>query len=457
MKFTKMIVTLLMLTTGFTCTLTQLAGAAGGNPYLQAVEAFARKDYPSGVKKYYRFVTFSQIVLSKEIRENDLDEAQAYFDDLARQAENPEKPLLFLALIDRITDNLDRAHARLDSLRQKHPRSLLLAYLKGELLLAQNRSKEGRQYLDWVLKTAANSPFAEVTRAILNFYTKSGNADAEKRKKFLLAAAYRNWDLLEIAQAIRLFEIVAGDYPSDPEAFKSLVGIYLDLDNIDKAREINDRWQKSNRQPLLEPMTRVKLLLAEDKYSEAATILEKCLHNGADNGSARLLLADCRYNLGNYELALNLYQELLPQNPGNMGIISRMKECLEILGRTDEALVLFEDLAGKESENAWVQLQLADLYLQTGNHDQAEVYFDLLSGYANPYSRYATEMSAKIAAYKQEKAREKLAEAEQKANSTPDTAHTGVSENIQQSGALTKEKIREVKIEELKKLMAIYE
>ena len=457
MKFTKMIVTLLMLTTGFTCTLTQLAGAAGGNPYLQAVEAFARKDYPSGVKKYYRFVTFSQIVLSKEIRENDLDEAQAYFDDLARQAENPEKPLLFLALIDRITDNLDRAHARLDSLRQKHPRSLLLAYLKGEVYLAQNQSKEAQQYLDWVLKTAANSPFAEVTRAILKFYTKSGGANPEERKKFLLAAAYRNWDLLEIPQAIRLFEIVASDFPSEPEASRSLVCIFLDLGNMKKAMEINDRWQRSNRLPLLDPMTRVRLLLAEDKYGEAATILEECLHKEADNGSARLLLADCRYNLGNYEPALSLYKELLPQNPKNMGIISRMKECLEILGRTDEALVLFEDLASKESENPWIQLQLADLYLQTGNHDQAEVYFDLLSGSANPYSQYATEMSARIAAYKQDKAREELEKAEQQANSEAEPANATVSENTQQLTAIAKEKVREVKIEELKKLMAIYE
>ncbi len=425
------------------------------NPYLSAIEAFSRKDFAAGIKKYYRFVSFSEIILSKQIRENDLDEAQVFFEDAARQTKDSEKALLFLVMIDRITENWDRAHARIDTIRQKHPRSLLLAYIKGEIYLAQNQVKEAKPFLDWVLQAAADSPIAKVTRALLGFYLKSESVDAEKRKSFLLAAAFRNWDLLEIDQAIRLFQLVADDFPSEKEAFRSLVCIYLDRNDTTMARAINDRWKSNNKEPLLDPMTLVKLHLAADEYSEAASLLEAMLRADPGNEPARLLLADCLYNLNKFEEALKIYSEILPRLPGNMGVISRLIHCLESFRRYEEAIALLEAQLNQETGNPWIQLELAELYLQTGNHDQAEVYYDLLSGYDNPYTGYAVEMSAKIAQYRQEKAIEELERAEQAKKEAANAAVIDAPSS--QTTANTTEKIKEVQIDELKKLMAIYE
>ena len=425
------------------------------NAYLQAKEAFYQKDFAAGVKRYYRFITFSEIVLSQQIRATDLEQARDFFEHEAQNPANAEKALLFLALIDRITDNWEKAHERADFLRQKHPRSLLLNYIKGEMHLAQNQIKEAKQHLDWILSAADGSPFAEITRKLLEFYLNSGAANPEKRKKFLLAAGYRNWDILETDQAVRFFEMVIEGYPDDPEAWRSLISIYLDRDDLDNVLELDGRWLQNNKTSLLDPMTRVRLHLKNDEFNEAAEIIEKLLEADSGNQAAKMLLADCLFNLNKLEPCLSLYQELLPDNHGNMGIISRLKHCFESLGRLDEAINLFEQLAQEDAENSWIQLELAELYLKVENYDQAEVYFDLLSGFENPYKDYATDMSPRIPVYKQELAQQELERLEQSAQTTP--VADPPANSAPSVTETTSEKIKEVQLDELKKLMAIYE
>ncbi|MBU1106056.1 MAG: tetratricopeptide repeat protein [Candidatus Riflebacteria bacterium] len=440
------------------CSICHAKPADAANPYLQAIEAFAHNDFASGVKKYYQFVSFSEIILSKQIRISDLEKARQFFTNAALSPEKKEKADLFLALIDRITENWEGAHERIDFLRQSHPRSLVLSYAKGELHLAQHQIKEAQQYLDWIIKAAPDSPFATITRALLSLYEGSENVDAEKRKSVLMAAGYRNWDLLEIDQAIRFFEIVTKDFPSEKEAFKSLVFIYLDLENYNKAREINDSWKKNNKKPLLDPMTQVRLLLANEEYDEATVILNDLVSRDSSNEQAKLMLADCLFSLDKLEPALLLYQEIFPENPGNIGIIQRIKHCMESLGKIDEAVKLFKHLADIEPDNPMIQLDLAELYMLNNDLDQSEVYYDLLSSYDNPYSDYAAEMSAKIAQYRQEKAiaeleeAARLTEANQRQHNSGDSSGSSTSLQVSVS-----EDAKEIQIDELKKLMAIYE
>lgn len=429
------------------------------NSYLKAVEAIAHNDFAVGVKKYYQFVSFSEIIISKQIRVNDLENARQFFSNITTSSEMREKAELFLALIDRITENWDKAHERLDLLRQNHPQSLLLFYVKGELYFAQNQVENARQYLVWIMESSPESPFAKIARALLNLYEGAQEVDAEKRKAFLMAAGYRNWDLLEIDQAIRFFEIVTRDYPSEREAFKSLVFIYLDQENCIKAREINDDWAKNNKEPLLDPMTQVRLFLAGEEYDKAVVILNDLVSKDDSNEQVKLMLADCLFNLKQFESALALYQAAFPQNLGNIGIVQRMKNCMENLQKIDEAIKLFQQLADAEPDNPMIQLDLAELYLQNNDLDQSEVYFDLLSSYENPYSDYAAEMSAKIAQYRQDKALEELEEVARLAEIENQRQHAsgGSSSESNNVQANVSENVEEIQIDELKKLMAIYE
>ena len=430
--------------------------------YLKAREALARKDFAVGVKNYYRLVSFSEIVLSNSIKASDLSTAREFFENAAGNGEKADKARLFLALIDRITGEIGRAHESIDSLRQRHPSSLLLAYVKGELHLSQNEVVEADSYFNWILSVGAQSSFAVLTRSLLKFYVSAVGIDQEERRRFLLAAAYRNWDLLEIEQAIRFFEIVARDFPHEQEAFRSLVQIYIDLENMARALEIHKRWKSNNTARLLAPMAQAQFQLALDEYSEAAVILQELLTSDSENVALKLALADCLFNLADYEKALPIYQELLVLNQEDVGIVSRLKSCFEALGRTEETIALFESLAADESTNPWFQLELAELYLKAGDYDQSEIFYDLLSSSDNPYSDYAAEMSAQIAQYRHEKALEEyeaaerlaVAQREQNVSQTTSADSTSFAGSVQ--GSL-REKVREVQVDELKKLMAIYE
>jgi len=430
--------------------------------YLNAREALARKDFAVGVKNYYRLVSFSEIVLSNSIKASDLSTAREFFENAAGNGEKADKARLFLALIDRITGEIGRAHESINSLRQRHPSSLLLAYVKGELHLSQNEVAEADSYFNWILSAGGQSSFAVLTRSLLKFYVSAVGIDQEERRKFLLAAANRNWDLLEIEQSIRFFEIVARDFPHEQEAFRSLVQIYLDMENLEKALEVHQQWQAKNSERLLAPLAQAHFHLALDEYSEAAVILQELLESDAENLALKLALADCLFNLADYERAMPLYQELLVLNQEDVGIVSRLKSCFEALGRTEETIALFESLAADGSTNPWFQLELAELYLKAGDYDQSEIYYDLLSSSENPYSDYAAEMSAQIAQYRHEKAlaeyeaAERLAAA-QREQTVSETTAVNSSASAGSTAQPSTERVREVQVDELKKLMAIYE
>ncbi len=430
--------------------------------YLNAREALARKDFAVGVKNYYRLVSFSEIVLSNSIKAADLSAAREFFENAAGNGEKADKARLFLALIDRITGEIGRAHESIDSLRQRHPSSLLLAYVKGELHLSQNEVAEADSYFNWIFSAGGQSSFAVLTRSLLKFYVSAVGIDQEERRRFLLAAANRNWDLLEIDQAIRFFEIVARDFPNEKEAFRSLLQIYLDMENMVKAVEVYQRWKATNTAMLLAPLAQAHFHLAIEEYSEAAAILKELLTSDSENVALKLALADCLFNLADYEKALPLYQKLLAIDQENVGVVSRLKSCFEALGRTEETIALFESLAADGSTNPWFQLELAELYLKAGDYDQSEIYYDLLSSSENPYSDYAAEMSAQIAQYRQERALEEYEAAErlaaaQREEAVSQTASVNSTASTESMATPSTERVREVQVDELKKLMAIYE
>jgi len=430
--------------------------------YLNAKEALARKDFASGVKNYYRLVSFSEIVLSNSIKAADLAAAREFFAKAAGAGEKADKARLFLALIDRITGEIGKAHEQVDLLRQQHPDSLLLAYVKGELHLSQNEVAEADSYFNWILSAAGQSSFAVLTRSLLKFYVSAVGIDQDERRTFLLAAANRNWDLLEIDQAIRFFEIVARDFPHEQEAFRSLVQIYLDMDNMEKAVEVFQLWKSVNTARLLAPLAQAHFHLAIDEYAEAIVILQELLASDPENVALKLALADCQFNLADYERALPIYQELLAIDQENVGVVSRLKSCFEALGKTEETIALFESLAADGSTNPWFQLELAELYLKAGDYDQSEIYYDLLSSSENPYSDYAAEMSAQIAQFRHEKALAEYEAAErlvaaQREQTVSETTAVNSSASAGSTAQPSTERVREVQVDELKKLMAIYE
>ena len=210
------------------------------------------------------------------------------------------------------------------------------------------------------------------------------------------------------------------------------------------------------------PLAQAHFHLALDEYSEAAVILQELLESDAENLALKLALADCLFNLADYERAMPLYQELLVLNQEDVGIVSRLKSCFEALGRTEETIALFESLAADGSTNPWFQLELAELYLKAGDYDQSEIYYDLLSSSENPYSDYAAEMSAQIAQYRHEKAlaeyeaAERLAAA-QREQTVSETTAVNSSASAGSTAQPSTERVREVQVDELKKLMAIYE
>ena len=85
------------------------------------------------------------------------------------------------------------------------------------------------------------------------------------------------------------------------------------------------------------------------------------------------MIADCSYDLDQFEKALTYHDKILEMYPNDEVVLESKIQILEDLNRNDEALSLIEDTHGFVPEDPWVSYDKAWNYIRLGNYYEAEI------------------------------------------------------------------------------------
>ncbi|NLI76469.1 MAG: tetratricopeptide repeat protein [Candidatus Riflebacteria bacterium] len=394
-----------------------VAPAPPRDSYQEAMQAFARGEFFAGIKRYYKFLLFTDRLVSKAVRRRDLQQAQAALQQAARTGPATSTAQLALTLIDRILEDWPTANRRIDLLRRQAPASRLLSFLKGEFLLAQQQREDASRVLGGLLAGNPGQGLALLTRMLLERHggpappaaaTASATTppppppDPETRRRALLREAYHLWDAQDREAAVQAFGRVMNGFPDDPEAFQAAANLHYEMKRVREAESILRRWEDRTGRPLLPPLQEARILVALERFGKAVPLLEGLLRAEPDNEFARLLLAESLFQSGSYASAAVQFEAMQASDPLNIGIVYRLGFCLEATGHSDEAIALFQNLLRDDPGQPLLQMELAAIFERQGNLEEAATWYFRVSEYENPFQAQAAEKLPQIAALQME-------------------------------------------------------
>ncbi|RCK78772.1 MAG: hypothetical protein OZSIB_1125 [Candidatus Ozemobacter sibiricus] len=367
----------------------RLAGAAPDPRYAKALELLKKKNYPEGVKEYYKFIILGDPSLSAEVRKADLAPAYAHFSERLAKEPNDSRARFFLALIDRCVHRLQQAGTNVDQVRNRHPKSNLLTFVKGEICLVQEMMAEASQLF---LRLKEHSQGQKLWKVAAFLMKRNGvEASALERKAALLKKAYRHIDLMERESAESLLATIIKEFPEDPEPVRALVDLYLEWKRFDQAQRVVDAWRAAQgRSPLL-PIQEGRLAYQLGRYADAIKALEPLLKREPGNEYAAMFLAESYFQMGNYVAATNLYRTLADQDPGNVALTIRLAACLECSGKAGEAAAVLEAAVGRQPKDLLLQLELGGMLERSGKLVDAAGWYRRVAFEPGPLQAMANE------------------------------------------------------------------
>ncbi|NLI76476.1 MAG: tetratricopeptide repeat protein [Candidatus Riflebacteria bacterium] len=380
--------------------------AAKGGPvslYFQAVEALRSGAAFQGLKKYYKFLLLSDPLLAAPLREHDLRGAAGHFPEPLPGTAPSKEAALALVLLDRLLERWEGGLRRLDALRAAFPTSAVLTFLKGELLLAAGRDDEARRLFAELATLPDPRRLPALARFLLGRHGAGEPPSPTARREFLLKAAARRWDLLDLEGAIAAYQAVIGQFPDHPEAPRALIDLLTQMDRPADAAQVLQEWEDRTGRPLLDPLPLARLRYAQGRFAEAVQVLRPLAAQDPPNALARLLLAECLFQTGGYDEAASWFQKLAAADPGNLGLLQRLAVCLEALGRPGEAATRLGMALERSPDEAPLRQDLAFLLMRMGDLDQAAIQFAFLADSDSPARYEAKKQLAVISRLKLER------------------------------------------------------
>ncbi|MBU1106527.1 MAG: tetratricopeptide repeat protein [Candidatus Riflebacteria bacterium] len=115
-----------------------------------------------------------------------------------------------------------------------------------------------------------------------------------------------------------------------------------------------------------------KLAMIDEAYKYA----EQYLINEPDSLPGRLQLVRCLYQLGNQERAMSLIQEIEPDYPDKLEILSEKGQIYARSGNFNEARNTWQQILDSNPEHVSTLFNFAQLEMESGNHKEAQQYFE---------------------------------------------------------------------------------
>jgi len=366
------------------------------NIYFQALQALEEENHLKGVQLYYRFVILGGIPVSKAVRARDLARAMSSFKKEIAEGRNSNRTELGILLIDRIIERFDRAEQRLDLLREKHPSSVLLAFLRGEVALARGDETLAMRIFGTMNRLPNPRGFPALADYLLDQRGRGKSADPAARRKFFMKLAYRRWDESDFEGAGAMFRALMKEYPLDPEAPRALIDLLLQQDKTDEAVKILDGWKGQADEPLIPPLPLARIRYSQGQYEEALALLVPLQEADPQDAYLRLLVAESLYQLNRHAEAAPHFMELARSDPKNQGFLQRLVICSEAAGRRADPLPLLEAYVQENERDSAMRFELASLLIRLDRLDEARLHFNVLREFGNPLQKEALEKIAAI-------------------------------------------------------------
>ncbi|MFZ2957197.1 MAG: tetratricopeptide repeat protein [Candidatus Ozemobacteraceae bacterium] len=384
----------------------QAAGTAKKNQdiYFKALQEFESGSDLKGVQLYYRFILVSDLPLSKAVRVNDLRKAMGHLEaDRASGKKVDNKTSLALVLTDRIIERFDQAGKRLDTLRDTYPNSVLLAFIKGELLLTQGEESLAQSVFGTMPPLPNSRVFLALADSILERRGRGKKSDPAVRRGFLMKMAFRNWDAMDFDGAQKVFRSIMSEFPDDREAPQSLVDLLIQTGKADEAMKIVDEWKKAKSESLIAPLPLARINYSLGRFEEVLLLLTPLQKGDPQDMNVKLLMAEALFQTGQIASAAPLFEDLVKADPGNQGFLLRSIACLEPIGRAEDALPPLEAYVKKNQNDFFLRFELASLLMRMGKLEEANFHFTPMNEDGNPFHERAKEQIAIIDNYKSER------------------------------------------------------
>ncbi len=366
------------------------------NIYFQALQTLDEENYLKGVQLYYRFVILGDIPVSKAVRAHDLAGAMGSFKKEVTEGRYSNRIELGILLVERIIERFDKAEQRLDLLREKHPSSVLLAFLRGELALARGDETLAMRIFGTMGRLPNPRGFPALADYLLEQRGRGKNMDPAARRKFFMKLAYRRWDESDFDGAGNLFRAVTKEYPQDPEAPRALIDLLLQQDKTDEAVKILDAWKGPGDEPLIPPLPLARIRYSQGQYEEALALLVPLQEADPQDAYLRLLVAESLYQLNRQAEAASHFMELARSDPKNQGFLQRLVICSEAAGRRADPLPLLEAYVRENERDSAMRFELASLLIRLDRLNEARLHFNVLREFGNPMQKEALEKIAAI-------------------------------------------------------------
>jgi tetratricopeptide (TPR) repeat protein len=136
-----------------------------------------------------------------------------------------------------------------------------------------------------------------------------------------------------------------------------------------------------------------RTLFREQSYAEAEIAFRKTIRLRPEWEEAHQMAGASANQQGNYDVALQLYDEGLKAHPKSTKIMVNKWGALYNLGRTSEAIAVLQDVLELEPENDLAIYNLGMSYLRMGSRLEAEDQYNLLRSMG---SRYADRLRQEL-------------------------------------------------------------
>ncbi len=362
-----------------------------GSVYFNALQAIAERNFLKGVQQYYRFILTENLPLSMAIRTQDLTAAMAFFKKELADPAKADKAHLAIVLVDRILDRYDRAEKRLDFLREKYPKSVLLAFIKGELLLSRGERNLAIRVFGSLSRLPKPRSFPALAEYIMQRRGQGPKPDTITRRNFLMSIAYRHWDEMDFDGAKRVFRSIMEEFPDHPDAPRALIDLLIQMDKAEEAVQIVDGWAGTASEPLIAPLPLARIRYSQGRFDEVVTLLTPLREADSQDMYLKLLMAESLYQTNNLASAASLFDELSAADTRNQGFLQRYVACCDVLGRGQDALPRLEAYVAENANDSMMRFELAMHLVRAERLEEARLNFLALKEYGNPYRKEALE------------------------------------------------------------------
>ncbi|MBN2362310.1 MAG: zinc-ribbon domain-containing protein [Deltaproteobacteria bacterium] len=194
--------------------------------------------------------------------------------------------------------------------------------------------------------------------------------------KSALLAYWLGWLLLEMTkdpEARKHFETALALDPTQPAPVIALTHMFLRVGDVDGAQQfLNHNRQKvgAKHQAQLD-LTQAEIHLATRKLREALASLQKANERGLDDSRARALRGIVLLDMGKEDEARELIELAYAANPRDPWLLDKKGDFLLQLGEAKEALALYQQASKREPKKALYHIKVAAAQLKLDDYQAA--------------------------------------------------------------------------------------